>query len=128
MIVCFVFLKYQLISSEFSNTAFSGWTDDGYKWYEGHQTSSKITMDHQTALQLGISCIEPLDLLTDRDSRWIDFTVVRKWIRPVSDILMLAKHAIFTAPGLKTYTALQNPSKKIIFAHWNTHFFHLNSL
>lgn len=120
MIVCFVFLKYQFISSQFSNTTFSGWTHDNYKWYEGHRTSSKITMDHQTALQLGISCIEPLDLLTDRDSRWIDFTAVRKWIRPVSDILMLAKHAIFTATGLKTYTALQNswvPQRKL-FLHF----------
>lgn len=72
------------------------------KCYEGHQASSKITMDHQTALQFGISCIEPLDLLTDRDSRWIDFTLVRKWIGLVSDILTLAKHAVFTETRLKS--------------------------
>lgn len=107
MIVCFVFLKYQLISGQFRNTVFSGWTNDSYKWYEGHRTSSKITVDHQTALQLGISCIEPSDLLTDRDSCWIDFTVVRKWIRPVSDILMLAKHAVFTAQRSRIHESLK---------------------
>lgn len=36
---------------------------------EGHQSNSKIAMHHQAAFQFGISCIEPFDLLADRDRR-----------------------------------------------------------